>query len=399
MRSVFVCVAALAFGLAHASQLTAEANDDAQPPPVSTPKTVVEPQPGDGFHTAIQRRIIALEAARLEQVNLGQHARTARRVLTEEGTLYKRAEDDLTHDGIVPRLIDRDPIYQLWLSRATPETSEFGYRQGPTEPKVSFGFVMGAAKYPEVVALLTSSGESVCTGALLGRDTVVTAAHCFCGAPVEQVVFGASTTDPVKTISITGRPVVPNDVNLVSDGYTSSACERSTFGNDVAVVKLSETVGARVSRRTVRFGQSEHVAQARAGTTLYVVGFGRTETGKKGTKMRATMPIINPTCRPSDAVSGADQTGCVADREFVSQLLDRTPAKPAAGPCIGDSGGPAFIKIGSRQYLVGVVSRGGKRLDQTNKYCGELGIYTRLTAETRTFIRSSCELLGGKKCP
>lgn len=175
-----------------------------------------------------------------------------------------------------------------------------------------------------VVALLTD-GERNCTGTVIGRRTVLTAAHCAEWAPIEAVYFGSDTAAAGVIIPV---------ADVVR--HPSFAVTTDGFVDDVAVVVLAADAPA----------APLPVAPApAASTTLRLVGFGLPARDMAGTQKRSG----------TSAVVSVDDGG-----------FDVAPSP--SQPCLGDSGGPAFVG----GAIVGVVSTGdaecsgGARLMRTD---------------------------------
>ncbi len=69
---------------------------------------------------------------------------------------------------------------------------------------------------------------------------------------------------------------------------------------------------------------------------LKVVGYGRTESGDLGTRMKTSVPILTPDCLVSQF-----RPFCAPFQEMV--MADRPAARVPRDTCGGDSGGPVFV--------------------------------------------------------
>ena len=178
------------------------------------------------------------------------------------------------------------------------------------------------------VGALISGGTSACTATLVGKHTVVTAAHCVCdGTPCK----------------------LRSPVNLYLGGYPSGGTKYTAYkviphpsytaGNksDLAVVILKTDV-------TGITPQIISSTPPKAGETIVMVGYGLTgeKTGTFGTKRMATNKI--------DSVSS-------------STYYIKGASGFDGNICNGDSGGPSFASRNGKDVFIGVHST------KTN-YCG-----------------------------
>ncbi|HEY5947124.1 MAG TPA: serine protease [Kofleriaceae bacterium] len=206
-----------------------------------------------------------------------------------------------------------------------------------------------AGQYPSVVAIEVGGG--LCTGTLIDKEWVLTAAHC------------------VQNISLSSIKVHFGTINLnTSSGTTvtaSMAVAKPTFNeanlgsNDIGLIKLSRAV-TDVAPTPVNL----IAAKAPVGISVTMVGFGATganQTGSIGVEY-----VVQQTSVACSSFTGSD-----------TDLLcfNQTSGK---GKCNGDSGGPSFAMIDGRMTQVGITSFG----DQS---CTMFGADTRTDVE-RAFL-------------
>lgn len=198
------------------------------------------------------------------------------------------------------------------------------------------------------------AASSLCTGTLVRQDLVLSAAHCFEGIDLSrgddaQFLIASDLAQPVierRLASVTPHP----DFALSDEGTD----------HDIAVARLSEPIA-----EVVPVAVSMGAARDLVGQTVTLVGYGASAA--------------------SSSRLGADYEGAgvrrstdVVVREVVGTLWGYTFDETSSGACVGDSGGPAFVRSGGRFLLVGVTSIG-------DSLCREAGFYTALDA-TREFL-------------
>jgi hypothetical protein len=169
--------------------------------------------------------------------------------------------------------------------------------------------------HPSVGALWTPSGM-LCTGTLVGRRTVLTAAHCL-------HLFGRET--PTFQLGQQSYAVVAATMHPEFDFETAA--------NDLALLTLAAappvTPLALSSQPPALFDQ------------VVLVGFGRTDTdsaASQGTKREATNRVLWKTATTFGYFTTWGGSGTI---------------------CPGDSGGPALLRVAGREVVVGVHSTYG----------------------------------------
>jgi endonuclease G len=188
-----------------------------------------------------------------------------------------------------------------------------------------------------------------CSGVLIRDDVVLTAAHC--GPYLSRVLVGAtSIEEPGEGEVIPVRRVMAHE-----------AFDRRTGRHDLSLLRLERA--ARVA--PVPVVDAEDLASA---TDLVLVGFGYDDPSRLtgfGTKRKVTVSV-----RKGCTAADQDALGFFADAEIVAGRKEL-----GRDTCKGDSGGPAFVDVGGRNYRVaGITSRPTR--DRIAK-CGDGGIYVR----------------------
>ena len=163
---------------------------------------------------------------------------------------------------------------------------------------------------------LTRDGDVFCSGTLVGRRAVVTAAHCVVYRRPDGILFAPSRGTPAA---------VTADVSSVT---VHPSFDPAILSNDLAIVVLAADAPLAAPARI------EHAAPG-SGTTIRVVGFGAP--------------------RGSHEVLGR-RVGTALVGEVDATTFESHP--DPGQPCSNDSGGSAYQDDGNGPILFGVVSGG-----------------------------------------
>lgn len=196
------------------------------------------------------------------------------------------------------------------ILRILPVLAGLGCGGLPTSASAMVGASPGARADSLVMVLRREGGTAgFCTGIVLARDVVLTAAHC---APKGDDVRVLLPGDPSKpeTVPVTG--LAPNPE------YRPNAVAARQKSIDLALLRLARPLPDAFSPAVL--AQS---AGAKLGARFVASGYG---VGQEG----------------QPATSGTLRSATLVTRAPLSQVLlwAEDPAKSGAGACTGDSGGP-----------------------------------------------------------
>eukprot|EP01134_Creolimax_fragrantissima_P007205 CFRG7205T1 len=174
-----------------------------------------------------------------------------------------------------------------------------------------------------------------CGGALVSSDWVITSAHCL--QNIDRACIGG--TDLTK---------IDEFLCVLLDGfYLHASYEEDTYMNDLAFVRLATPV----LNTPARLGDS--VEMDAPGEYGIVLGWGVTATGE-----------VSPVLKRLD-VEWTNQKECATFGPPIESPvhLSRLCTKPVIGegPCLGDSGSPAYSIDNGEMVIVGLVSLGSSR--------------------------------------
>ncbi len=173
------------------------------------------------------------------------------------------------------------------------------------------------SQWPGIGALVTTQGDLVCTGVLVGPESVLSASHCM------------DQSDSLPAFFLIGPDAdQPQQAYAVAQIHRHPGYNDITLANDVALVRLAQTATqAPLALRTTP------LTDAVVGSNVQIVGYGLDGAGVSGIKRHATTQI---------------------------EYLDATALGVGlSGPpqaCAGDSGGPLFVTTSPIPLIYGVSS-------------------------------------------
>ena len=201
--------------------------------------------------------------------------------------------------------------------------------------------VNGAStQFETSVAALVEAGTglSLCTGTLIGCETVLTAAHCVCfgnGASCQN--NGPDLEDPSNiNVFFQHAGLFGVDSIEVPGNYEFG------FASDVAILKLSRPVtGIEPSAINTQ-------ARLSNGTEGTIVGFGLTRGDRNDDGFKRVGKVETSAC-----------VGVPANQHVCWSFTDPVGAIGTdSNTCSGDSGGPLFATVGGNRVVAGVTSGG-----------------------------------------
>lgn len=228
-----------------------------------------------------------------------------------------------------------------------------------------------AGQFPTVVAI--TAGGGICTGTLVDKDWILTAAHC-----VDPEVLGlASQAQVTSSVRVYFNTIdINTSAGRANVRKASATFPKPTFNvnalgsNDVGLIKLEQPITG-ITPTPINFNP----AMAPVGITVTMVGFGATAIGGGGS-VGIQFVLTNRTSVSCQSLGGGSNTNLLC--------YNQTDAK---GKCSGDSGGPSFAMINGVQTVVGITSFG----DQN---CQQFGADTRTDIE-KDFIQQTAPILKG----
>ncbi|WP_413587358.1 S1 family peptidase [Bdellovibrio sp. HCB274] len=254
------------------------------------------------------------------------------------------------------------------------------------------------------VGIYDISTSMLCTGILLENNIVLTAAHCVNPDIDETFVFFTTDMESIidsydaihksaKTRRVTAA--------IVHTEFKSPEEIRGTSNpaNDIALLKFKGSVPGGYKPASILSAKEV----LKPGTNVIVAGYGVdsdevTELDPEKTEdLQALVDEGIAICYFDD---DAKKDRCVTEKMSGLSILKSTSVKIGSipnpyefillqdkthGPCTGDSGGPAFIKSGSKYFVWGITSRG-------DIGCSTRTYYTSILAYKTWILENSARL-------
>jgi secreted trypsin-like serine protease len=203
--------------------------------------------------------------------------------------------------------------------------------------------------------VLLSSRAQDCSGTLIARDLIITAAHC--------VVSGGSFSLIANGVSIPILTIV------VHPQYRRDSYETHKPSPDIAILKLARPAPSHLHPARLAIDKSFPPR----GTMFIIAGFGEASEGDRRIGTLRSVQLLN-----------VGTTGGIMLR------LSSAENSRIAGSCTGDSGGSAFRNLNNALILYGVIAWAGGR---QGRNCGLVtGIV--LVANQLEWIRTTARSLG-----
>jgi MYXO-CTERM domain-containing protein len=209
----------------------------------------------------------------------------------------------------------------------------------PPPPQPIYGGTpVAPGSWPAVVSI--NIGSFLCTGTLVTPNVIFTAAHCLDDGPDVGTIIVRRGDDvnfpvtPIKAVAYGAHPEFCGEESCKEDIHDYGYVVLATPQNDITEFP-----------RVVQ-DQDEWDQLMAINSPITVVGYGQNEGDIAGIKRQVDVPITR----------------------FSSSGLEFQAGGMGLDSCYGDSGGPAFAKLASGEWvLVGITSRGYT--------CGNGGFY------------------------
>ena len=188
----------------------------------------------------------------------------------------------------------------------------------------------------------TKYGRVFCSGTLITKQFLVTAAHCFNKVKPSDLTLVLGNVFKVYSRS------VHHEVRKVDKVVARGDFELRSYNNDIALVKMDRPVEWSEAVRPLCLPEASGQEDDYTGDMADVIGWGRLQyNGKTASRLReAAVPVISQRqCRHESKYSSEEITDNMICAGFKDAHIDA---------CQGDSGGPLIKKEKNFKMLIGI---------------------------------------------
>lgn len=241
----------------------------------------------------------------------------------------------------------------------------------------------------------------LCTGTLIARNIVLTAAHCIeyspqLGSKLRVVAYFKTNIKDVSQADI-----INVDMGLQHEDYLKDITDATPITNnwnDIALLRLSKDAPAEV--KVSKIATKTEKLNLKQNSQLILAGYGITTpiiaqeaidpvTGKK-----SIIRVPSEGSGQLRLVEGIPVVKVANKKKEIQINQIQNDKITLKGACHGDSGGPAFLKRDDGSFVqVGVTSRGTEELGN----CNRGAIYTGIQGHSDWIATTMAQMLAAPK--
>ncbi|KAL7390351.1 hypothetical protein ABVT39_019428 [Epinephelus coioides] len=254
--------------------------------------------------------------------------------VTNNRTLETNVSETCSSDKVVSLTCDNQPCGVRQVVNDTVETDQSAERKpGEGEARVVGGVNAVKGAWPWIVSLHWR-GHHLCGASLIGRDWLLTAAHCVYGKNVHlqswSAVLGLQSQSDMSSVDVQTRRVDRIVINREYNSQTKQA--------DIAMMHLQQPISfTQFVQPLCLPAEGQNFT---AGTRCLIAGWGRVaEQGSLPDVLQeAKVPLVLQ-----------EQCGLqLPEYTITSSMLCAGHPEGGVDSCQGDSGGPLSFNMGSR---------------------------------------------------
>ena len=262
----------------------------------------------------------------------------------------------------------------------------------------------GSELHKSIVGIYDIKKGALCTGSLIRDNVVMTAAHCIGKVASDHLIFFATDlettfklakTDKEAFVKITRRAVKTVQHSEWGKNHAEGEAE-----GDIALIQFNGKAPEGFKPATMLLDSSA----LKSGTSVVLAGYGvdknvltevkptqdpEFKKGLDGGKIFCDDDDLSKAKCFSEHVQGEGKlrtTDVVIEDDFNATeiALNQSNGKAA---CEGDSGGPAYLKVGNQYQLWGVTSRGTRGCNGYVLYTNAIALKKWVSDEIASFAK------------
>lgn len=240
---------------------------------------------------------------------------------------------------------------------SAPQSLLGGKNVSADSPDAGLAVLIVTAKHIDLGNGRINKVESICSGAFVSKNIILTAAHCLNGKDSAEVVYSTNLKDPNAHRAAIVAQVTHPAYNM--NGHSTDASGK--LQSDLALLKVE---GEKPAQYPVFTVASEAPTPP---FNLTLAGYGQ-----------LTADVVPSILDPTQGSGQLRMADVVIQESHLTHNYIQFTHSSGASNCYGDSGGPAFVLVDG-QYQILATSKAGLPRGH-HSLCGGKSIYLNITS-------------------